>query len=124
MKASELRIGNLVYHGGKPIELRSVDIYNFDKTEVKFFAIPLTEDWLVGFGFDWIEEDRIWTLTVCPQGSFSITFTYQDDFSLALSDSPQMIAEICPAMRLFKYVHQLQNLYFALTGEELQIKVE
>ena len=116
MKATELRIGNwyLWEAEGKKypyqIEARDLDsnyIQNFD-------PVPLTEEWLVKFGFEMhrggVSYDKnklsIYlgdTILSGPNGR-----TYFNSWAI-LEYSP-------------KYVHQLQNLYFALTGEELTPK--
>ena len=75
--------------------------------------IPLTEEWLVKFGFE--EIDGFLTLDL---GSFSgarFIFWYGDVLNLFCKSDMMLSKQI-------KYVHQLQNLYFALTGEELTIK--
>lgn len=112
MTTEDLRIGNLVQrHELTPIEVVSVitelsietDFTNLLGIE-HFKPIPLTEEWLFKFGFEkalngWWDKTETWC--------------WKDDiFYLgALS----WLAEC-------KYVHQLQNLYFALTGEELKTK--
>lgn len=125
MKANELRIGNLVWEdysgemivfglvecGINPrVELRKkpnlpAGSYSVDKIQ----PIPLTEEWLLKFGFnveaefnskDYWYHDKMRTF----KGSrFYIYLPYG----------------IYDGMAPCKYVHQLQNLYFALTGSEL-----
>jgi len=74
--------------------------------------IPLTEEWLLRFGFELTETNYdgghhywIWDFS-----GILLTTPYEDDSVVELGDAK------------FKYVHQLQNLYFALTGKELEIK--
>ena len=78
--------------------------------------IPLTKEWLVKFGFDfsidtwYLKGVAIWETECCDaKGNEEIGFFYE------LRDVGMMDMNI-------KYVHQLQNLYFALTGQELKIK--
>ena len=68
--------------------------------------IPLTEEWLVKFGFDNL-GDYGWGI-----GYFHIRFRNIHKFHFPLENRLVRI----------KYVHQLQNLYFALTNEELKLK--
>ena len=117
MNVQEFRVGNYVFdEDGEVYQLRPIDIYNISVNPDCFNPIPLTEEWLLKFGF----EDR-------QRGFFSIkagsTF-----FRLT---PPQFMGEwqteYCWVYDDFKfteikYVHQLQNLYFALTGEELVFK--
>lgn len=66
--------------------------------------IPLTEEWLLKFGF----ELKNWGIKVWYLKGFEI-------------DQHFYLKGIDWGVR-FKYVHQLQNLYFALTGKELTLK--
>jgi len=69
--------------------------------------IPITEQWLIDFGFRFEQTINSWT-----NGYYDILITNNGKF---------IIDEIynCPEI---EHIHQLQNLYFALTGEELQLK--
>jgi len=125
MKANELRIGSLVQfdpskdwaNGGADIEVESIatDGINIGYEqyvgrtirEFKDIApIPLTELWLLKFGF----ESNGAYFTHSKEGLFELgKVDMAHIWDGAFTGSP------C------KYVHQLQNLYFALTGEELKI---
>lgn len=131
MKASELRLGNWVTSDG--------DFFQIDELRPDFIgagalgiypagmltdecAIPLTEDWLKKFGFIqkpesnsgspeyflWIDEDSKCFL----EGLISITGAYG---VLCVCNGNYFANNLHEA-------HQLQNLYFALTGNELEIK--
>ena len=117
MKSSELRIGNWVYKevgitALEPIKLDLLDIIKHSYTDC-FQPIPLTKEWLVKFGFD--EVDDYW-----DNGNLKIYSDWTNDkgvyFYMDYNRLPTMTSrasiDIC-------YIHQLQNLYFALTGEEL-----
>jgi len=124
MKANELRIGN--YHLYKITDVNDerkewwescvIDIHDLvvlDKEECSNYApLPLTEEWLLKFGFELTDKQikqydkgklciEIYKSEKRPNGR-----TYFNSWAI-LEEHP-------------KYVHQLQNLYFALTGEELQ----
>jgi hypothetical protein len=71
-----------------------------------FEPIPLTEDWLLKFGF---KQDSDLKNSICRYG---IWFNKNNMEATYLS---QKLIKI-------KYVHQLQNLYFALVGEDLTLK--
>ena len=112
MKASELRIGNFVQLN---INITQVDVIDYNQIIATEFGlielnyikpIALTEEWLLKFGF---EKDRNGYFL----GILSFSITKNNKFMICINDSP--IQTIC------NYVHQLQNLYFALTGEELII---
>lgn len=79
-------------------------------------AIPLTEDWLKKSGF---KQDRIykyrWSIeTFILHLTFSMEKPNKEYYALAL-DHAQFLAT--PV----KFIHILQNLYFALTANELGI---
>ena len=97
MKANELRIGNYVYDNlGGVLKIKGISL---DSTLSHIKPIPLTEEWLLKFGLMSIKTE----LGFWNNGD-AIYFSYGFEKSIEL-----------------KYVHQLQNLYFALTGEELTI---
>jgi hypothetical protein len=105
MKSNELRIGNyynLVEDGVNIDDIYQIDdgysLYLIDKHN-NAKGIPLTEEWLKKFGFDG------WDI-----GNYTMILTNGNFFEFG-----NIIAQN------IKYVHQLQNLYFALTNEELTI---
>lgn len=126
MKLKELRIGNWVFDDeNKPCQISLLtsekrDAYEgevpefqieYKESENIFVSdvinpIPLTEEWLLKFGF-FSHENR-------PRpvyGNNSFIYFYKQD-GIFWSDLMHGTIEI-------KYVHQLQNLYHALTGKEL-----
>jgi len=87
--------------------------------------VPLTEEWLLKFGF----ETRLINNCFLEYYLSCTPPKYKKDYVLRWWDannerrifwSPVLSGTIhhFPC----KYVHQLQNLYFALTGNELEIK--
>ena len=108
MKAHELRIGNYAIFGNNAnstieeiVAINNTDWFyegkkywletkNLEGELLKDFRpIPLTEEWLLKFGFE---------------RTYNSQFRYFGHYIK------------------IKYVHELQNLYFALTGQELTIK--
>lgn len=83
-----------------------------------FEPIPLNEAWLIKFGFSLKTKNNfncyqlpngwhvcMWTLNYCMAGFEENGVCYWgEDYTT------------------IKHVHQLQNLYYCLTGEELKIK--
>ena len=102
MKANELRIGN----------------WFIEKDEVKQFdgdfyhllgcdPIPLSQNWLEKLGFEYSEFEDLYQ---------------KDGFDVDIEDGVYChfyLNEYGDWYKDIDYVHQLQNLYFALTGEEL-----
>lgn len=138
MKATELRIGNLFDNHGAICHVMAIKINSaefgyfedsvgferrFDNEIILPNPIPLTEEWISKLGFD----DGIL--------HFAKTLTYNNytqilrvnhkekytvDF-IVIKGKRKAVSYINGISKI-QYVHQLQNLYFALTGQELEIK--
>lgn len=123
MEAKELRIGNLVMTNFKREE-EIIDIKPIDFIEnyIKLYKpIPLTEEWLLKFGF---EKIKISTSI----NNLFITYYKKDDiviYNLQDHFEIELITKFGKQFNLFKVfkkqVHILQNLFFCLTGEELTL---
>jgi len=105
MKATELRIGVIVdYDGPKPVTREDIAFLIFNISDVD--GVPITEEWLVKFGFEKstysTDEDGHW-----DNGKDCIKQRYN---------------KFGRADIFVDQVHQLQNLFYAITGEELTIK--
>ena len=124
MKANEFRIRNLFITSipieGSWIEQQKIDkdiyqvkpcTFQIDKFEY-FKGIPLTEEWLLKFGF---EKDSIFGVDIKYKIGYFEVWYFRNTDSYMLENIKNMKVFI-------KYVHQLQNLYFALCNEELVIK--
>ena len=142
MKASELRIGNLIngiYHAyddgiNEDIQNETIckvvtldvsgsgdyQIYVYSDEDIEQFSefepITLTEEWLLKFGFKAktinhnfrIESDTDFQISSAARNvntNERSIFYLQSEFGTKIN-----------------YVHQLQNIYFALIGEELTLK--
>jgi hypothetical protein len=113
ISAQELRIGNWVMIDPSSIPQQVCDVMcdcvTTDNTRGAHYglvdAIPLTEEWLLKFRFDDLGTYGY------GRGNFHICL-HGNEFYFPINNRKVFI----------KYVHQLQNLYFALTGEELIIK--
>lgn len=127
MKLQELRIGNLVTYnpncvdkGTKiiPLEVECIyggefsnsvrlnDGYDNEYGVDEILPILITEEWLLKLGFEPVNilHDGTKVFRAEPY------FYFKDGIGRISIHAPEI-----------KYVHQLQNLYFALTGEELTI---
>ena len=117
MEAKELRLGNLVYDTEGKENNISLEALTFLSKEPinQVRPIPLTEDWLLKFGF---VHDKTHDNYYIGYNPCSVKFDNGEGgwfFSNDISSASWYI------FTLFHYVHQLQNLYFALTGEELTL---
>jgi hypothetical protein len=121
MKASELRLGNWVEQPNEGVtKVTSIlnDLQIITETEyVDNYCrpIPLTEEWLLRFGFTYKKTDKANCYTL---HFFSVNFVTDGRYKGKVFIR---VANFNPDINNFLYVHQLQNLYHALTGEELTI---
>jgi hypothetical protein len=125
MKTNELRIGNYVYDTlGKvnKIDLEAITyIVKEPHNQVK--PIPLTEEWLLKFDMEFTDgfsSSRKLYLNNYENDISKITYSPKEGL-LRLSNGDTKGTLLIPHI---KYVHQLQNIYFALTGKELTFKSE
>lgn len=116
MKASELRIGNYIENTDS--QMASYMVVNADvikQNELKMYAslepIQLTEEWLVKFGFE--HEDHYLELQIHEH----LSIIYMGYLALMIDG---VIIQVNNTNS--DKLHQLQNLYFALTGKELTLK--
>jgi hypothetical protein len=121
-----LRIGNYIRYNEKfpydpELELDnegplSEDDFNHMLIDSEFRKnaeyIPLTAEWLERFGFKSTSEGY-WADDNLEVGYTTTDENMQYEY-LSIKSMTEMVD--------LKYVHQIQNLYFALTGSELTIK--
>lgn len=134
IKAEDLRMGNSIVTIKDKVELnfygpwtvRGIHEGGITIVSGHFLAysqiegIPLTTEFLIKFGFDGEGDGTdLWAYEFPIPAGWNRT-----PYSMSLNDDGEWdiywskegpITEI-------KYVHQLQNLYFTLTGEELTLK--
>ena len=112
MKANEFRVGNYLQDKEDKIaiiEKLTKDNYQASSgsiTTLPLKPIPLTEEWLLKFGF----ESK--TASVTHVNSYILGKIYLTN---------GLRSGIHYGDIEIKYVHQLQNLYFALTGKEITL---
>ena len=124
MKATELRIGNILRDKKTGTYIRFTSFYglcnvecNPDKYEPVHLTDEILRDWC-GMkeelpGMFYSEEDVKYTQTGFPYGFIISRFGRKDGKYAALNSG---------RLRGIESLHQLQNLHFALTGEELTVK--
>jgi hypothetical protein len=118
MKANELRIGNFLLEKSEIVHVGFNTFKNWERFKLSLHLepIPLTEEILLKCGFEFrnkinqygwyllVSQNRV--LVWCHAKEISLEFdkeTYDYDNTLFDFDC--------------EYLHQLQNLYFALTGK-------
>jgi hypothetical protein len=135
INTSQLRMGNFIQDkNGKPIVVFSIQensvnesvsgplkegryILNAGLTEGDAFPIPLTPEWLGKFGFTGLEYG-VWDGPKIELEDSIEWFTIEEYRGGFILKGSEWVMG-----KPFQYVHQLQNLYHGLTGEELNIKV-
>lgn len=135
IKANELRIGNLITYKSRAktneeMEVEPGSLFRIEDDENGYDPIPLTEEWLVKFGFKKHTNNSTWFISeeeTLEEGDMCFCIENEDsEYNSGGKDGASsvwyfnqlgMISDVP-----IQYVHQLQNLYFALTGEELKYK--
>jgi hypothetical protein len=141
MKAQELRIGSLVKcavsNDAAVYTVMAIDGINlkvmlsgersgtwYDESKIK--PIPLTEELLLKCGFELdingIDHYDNYCI-VRPEETAWSGVIYYDYFEVYRDGNGLFTIDPLSDYFRFKYLHQLQNLYFALTGEELEVKL-
>ena len=120
MDARELRIGNKVYLYGSIATIEPVDFYGIGIAIKKGKPILLTEEWLLKFGFSENENDVLQIETTLMPLSITLSDNYPDEkYKAWVYEDEKSRYHIIS--NNIKHVHQLQNLYHALTNEELTL---
>lgn len=146
MDIRELRLGNYAIIGNKLVKVGCIDgcsncitadIIGTDEGVVhyvnKFTPIPITEELLLKCGFYFDDMYKAYTIdgfvpciakNTGAQGTWSVNVSgdrYREEYDnkLYLNVESEYILSYTPIESL----HQLQNLYFALTGNELEVNL-
>jgi hypothetical protein len=125
IKATELRIGNYIklmfnYEDYEAIQVTSDELVMVDKKQADYEPLPLTEEWLFKFGFNHIDKSDNDYITYTDSNHeyyLQLDVRRKDGKYSILDNSFDDLRDF--SMVDIMYVHQLQNMYFALTGEEL-----
>jgi len=120
MKANELRVNNIVRSITHKSDVQ-VNLIDFHEIYSHLGPILLTEEWLLKFGFEWgkfASNTHSFLSLNMPIGGSAMPFFYSSDGTVV----ELLEAEYEHTIREIKYVHDLQNLWFTLVGEELEIK--
>lgn len=109
MKANELRLDNWIkenpkhWPAGNELQVKNVKDSPYWK---QYEGIPITQQWLISFGFKGLE------IYIKDIGGGKRRLSFGQNYFYIFIDG-DLLARV-------DYIHQLQNLYFALTGEELK----
>lgn len=127
ISANELRIGNLVQRTivldilnerkfalVDPIMIRDCEYY---KDNWAFEPIPLTPEILEKCGFEWDDRDDDNKWLVLYYGRYKLMTDESSGFNLVNAYVDNKF------INNYRYLHQLQNIFFFATGEELSISI-
>jgi hypothetical protein len=129
MKTNELRIGNYVLDGALIQQVCAIDDGAYINSEKIAFRTDEYGQWL------WLNFDNIKPISLTPEilekcgfkESYNYKTFYKDQFRITIHKNGNTLTTTpCNngdgrRLKNIKYLHQLQNLYFAHTEEELEI---
>ena len=122
MKANELMVGNLLKKiiDDKTIEVTALEIECCEWMNghfiLTFQPIKLTEEWLLKLGFSVITEN-----SAGKRYGYVIDGIFSSDLTFTFWKTTKEAGKFFRGDLELKSVHQIQNLYFALTGRELTV---
>lgn len=112
MESNELRIGNyFIDEDGELVQLEEKHFNWIDWSYCR--PIPLTEEWLVKFGIylDFIEGDYYESEVYIKNEKYNyIIYSFENQYGIFDYIEKEV-----------EYVHEIQNLYFALEKKELNL---
>lgn len=138
IKITELRLGNYIIDkidDDCTIECEVIEISKNGTVKIKdsqddytnkinqIAPILLTEDWLINFGFKKDDNGNYW---IPIEIETWLQLTVIDMFYPMICQAGELSHEKENYVSLngIQYVHQLQNLFFAITGKELELTQE
>lgn len=127
MNVKELRIGNYVHNNVESFALQAKDLIFLMAFDNEHYAnpIPLNDEWLTKLGLinDGNERQFLWQLPEHIQEKCKSDNGFKKSAFFYNNREDIKSYMDCQTRRTVQYVHQLQNLVFALTGEELTIQI-
>lgn len=130
VNVKELRIGNAVMFDWDG-DVRTVFVagiapdgiivkgFEYEDAFTSTTPIPLTAEVLEKLGFKAKNEEDYY-LEISFHAGFTINI---DDFSIGVGNYDEVGEYASMNKDVCRYLHQLQNLYFALTGTELEVNL-
>jgi len=113
MKVTELRIGNIVLNGKNNnyniVSGNTIHYMSENNTSGIVLPLRITKQWLSDLGFTDLGYGEFFLKGI------TIDFEYTDNGEFYFVYQNVVLNSVF-------YVHELQNLYFAITGLELEIK--
>lgn len=128
LQTQELRTGNfLTDNNGKYIKVNWETIKKLSESlseqEFGWFGIPLSKEWLENIGFEFTSKALFSKYDAYVKDNI---YCVNDIYQFSIRTLQPWIGEDYwndTCISTIEYVHQLQNLYFSITGNELNIKL-
>jgi len=138
MKATELRIGNflefsnriepnkIIKVGRRFFSSASVEKEDGDFTITPYYkGIKINHEWLLKFGFTNLDQTNIYVKSMHKIGGEKLksiaVYIDEENYTVAIVDYYTGVEKTDLLHLDYEYVHQLQNLFYALTGSDLSV---
>jgi len=120
MKATELRIGNYVFIDGQAMAITAADILEIARGDISLYMpIPIGDEESIKLLIKYMYNISIHYSYDNKEDEISISDEDDDlEFNIFLGENYVDIST-CLRIENVNHFHQLQNLFFALTGREL-----
>lgn len=136
MKASELRIGNLLEfsNGIQPTKIVTVGRRFFSSASIEkedddfeitpyYRGIKISHEWLIKFGFTNIDKTNIYVKSMHKIGAEKLkslaVYIDENNYTIAIVDYYTGVEKTDLLHLDYEFVHQLQNVFYMLSGVEL-----
>lgn len=120
MLANELRIGNLFKNAiGKILPIKDYEFRHLTSKHIDYKAIPITEEMLLKLGFNKEYKNGWIGIDVKHESGMTTDFVLAEPNKMG--EWQTYYAFVYDGYRFVKieYIHELQNLFFAITKKEL-----
>jgi hypothetical protein len=114
LQPAEIRINNVILYNGELLTVHSYDFANLDWSKAE--GIGLTGEILEKCGF---EKVSTYYKHMQDKGEANFRLAFRGE-SLHISVGDDKVGV---ALVIIKHLHQLQNFFFILTGEEIQVNL-
>ncbi len=117
MQSNELRVGNWVNNNEEDYQITSATIAQLERGDSTAKPILITEEWLLRLGFEQIYKSSMHSTYWIENLTYYFWYPY-----VSTEKKNSQYADF-KGIRLNNclYLHQLQNLYYAINGIELSV---
>lgn len=131
IEVTNIRIGNTIrlyanYEDYEDITVTLQDLTLINTKQGHFEPTPITEEWLLKFGFEktYEPDSPEWRISLGLGSGQELFLEYPEreyiDIGVKRTNPHKKTEDFC-YFKDIRYVHQLQNLFNSLTGKELNL---